>query len=110
MRLLGDVSERDRKVAEQLVEFEPQIQNGNYPKEKQAQMYVCLAHDWFQLELEEEGNRLILKAERTCPGYFKNVMMNQTLRDEAFDLVVKSLNGQMASLILHHINDMKGKR
>jgi len=106
-KLLGDVSDSDRKIAEQLVEFEPQIDRGEFPIEKKAQMYVCMAHDWYQLGLEEEGNRLILKAEQTCPGYFKNTMLKQTVGDESFDFLVKSLTRELVSLLIYHINEMR---
>ena len=87
--LLGDVSEEHRELAKELADFEKQIESGKFPLEKKAQMYVCLAHDWYQIGLEEEGSRFLKKADATYPRYFENVMMAQAEQDPAFAKLVK---------------------
>ena len=104
MKLLGDASKKDRDLAEELEAFELSIEGKTkYPKEKRAQMLVCLAYDWFELDCEEEGNRLLLKASEVCPGYFQTFMLQHQREDRDFNLVVKGIGLKLINNLLENI-------
>lgn len=108
MRLVGDVSEKERALAAELKELEHDVGvNSKIPMPKKAQMYVCLAHDWFQLHMEEEGNRLLLKAEKAHPTYFKTLIVEHQKADERFDSIVKNISVELVTLLLNEIEGRK---
>lgn len=109
MKVAGDISADDREWMEQLEEQEAFFDSkyDTSPLRILAKAYVCLAHDWYQLGLEEEGNRLLEKAEKFCPGYFKDLLPEDIKEDEMYDFLVKNLTSYIASLILNRINEMK---
>jgi len=105
MKLYGDVSESDRKLAEDLEILEKKVDNGAFDPESKAKMLTCLAHDYYLLDCEEEGYRLLNKAEQICPGYFKNVMHTQIMASDGFDLIVKNIALKLVSLTIGHLKD-----
>lgn len=107
MKLLGDVPEEHKKLAVNLEQMEQYFDGAKVTTDIAAKGFVCLAHDWFQIGVEDEGNRLLVKAERICPGYFKNVMVQQTLEDKEFSYLVKSLSVELAWMLINKINDIK---
>lgn len=110
MKIAGDISESDREWMKQLEEQEA-FWDSKYdtaPLRILAKAYVCLAHDWYQLGVEEQGNSLLEKAESACPGYFKYLLPEDTKDDETYDFLVKNLTSSIASIILNRINEMKG--
>lgn len=104
MKLAGDVSKEDRELAEQLDLFEQDIGNDTYPNERKAQLYACLAHDWYQMGMEEEGNRLLLKAEKVFPGYFKDTVIKHQLEDDTFDLIIKNITSELARMLVDNVS------
>jgi hypothetical protein len=101
MNLNGDVPEKDRNLALKLIEYERLVDDmTDFPDEKRAQSYVCLAHDWYQIGMEEEGGRLLLKADSTFPGYFKTTMVKHIAESEDFDRLVKSFTVQLITMIM----------
>lgn len=99
MKLAGDVSKEDREMAEELDSFEHLIDQDTYDNDRKAQMYVSLAHDWYQLEADEEGDRLLLKADKVFPGYFKGKVLEHQQEDEIFDTVIKNITLELARLL-----------
>lgn len=84
--------EQYRKLALDLEDAERETDfRGDVPKDKKAKIYTCLAHDWYDIEMEEEGNRLLLKAEKVFPGYFKELVIQHMLEDAAFEYLVKRI-------------------
>ena len=74
MKLHGDAPKEDQELADKLVKAESDYMNNDgLSKERKAMFMVCLAHDWFDINMEEEGLRLLDKAETVRPGYFKEV-------------------------------------
>ena len=105
MKLLGDISDEHKKLAVELEEMEETLASMSYlTKEYVAKAMVCLAHDWYDLGAEEEGHRLLMKAEQTCPGYFKNNVSKHMKEDEKFNLI---MNRILSSIILLLINTVK---
>jgi hypothetical protein len=95
----GDLSQKQREQSVELIKFEHLVDHDAYPIERKAQMYTCLAHDWYQLDMEEEGNRLVLKAERVCPGYFRGPVIQHQLESQDFDTVIKNLTLELLRLL-----------
>jgi len=99
MKLGGDLSDKQKEQGAELTKFERLVDGDPYTNERKAQIYTCLAHDWFQLDMEEEGNRLVLKAEAVCPGYFKGPVIQHQLENPGFDTVIKNLTFEMLYLL-----------
>lgn len=81
-------------VQEKVVDKHP-----TFSKEERAQGYTCLAYDWYDIDLEEEGNRLLLKAEAICPGYFKQTINQQTEVNPGFAFLVERLTAKIVTLV-----------
>lgn len=108
MKLYGDVSEHDKKVAQGLEDMEAILSSEeSLPKDVAAKMCVCMAHDWYHLGSDEEGHRLLQKAETFYPGYFKNLMLKHTVEDPRFDFLVKRLSAELATMILYRLKENK---
>lgn len=100
MRNPGDMPDEHRSLATALLLQETIVgQDGSLSKEEKAQGYTCLAHDWYDIDLEEEGNRLLLKAEAECPGYFKTTINQQTKADSMFAFLVERLTAKIITLL-----------
>jgi hypothetical protein len=52
---------------------------------------VCIAHDYYSMEFDEEGDRLLRRAEKLSPGYFKGPIYDQIKKDPEFALLVHLL-------------------
>ena len=100
MKLAGDLTKKQKAQAQELTEFERLVDHDSaYPKDRKAQIYTCLAHDWYQLDMEEEGNRLVVKAEKVCPGYFKGPVIQHQKENPDFDIVIKNLTVELLYLL-----------
>jgi hypothetical protein len=101
MKMAGDVKEEHRLHAIELQSLEKEIEAN--PKfslaEIKAKFYCCLAHDWYQMDMEEEGHRLLLKAESVCPGYFKGTVIKQVEESEDFGIIIKNLTIELLQLL-----------
>lgn len=95
----GDMSEKQKKQSEALSDFERKVNSSKeYPADRMAMFYTCMAHDWYQIDMEEEGNRLLLKAEQVCPGYFKGPVIQHQLENPNFDRLIKNLTVELLYL------------
>jgi hypothetical protein len=100
MKLAGDVPKEVQDQADQLSDFEKLVDGDPYSHERKAQLYVMLAHDWFMMDMEEEGERLLYKARGICPGYFAGAMIQHQVENANFATIVKNLTGELRSLLL----------
>lgn len=97
-KMYGDVPEGNKKLAEELVKAEANLDT-TLSAPYVAQTYFCLAHDWYEMGMEEEGHRLLQKAEDACPGYFRVHLKNHCkenpnllfLTDRMFTMLAWSL-------------------
>jgi hypothetical protein len=110
MKLLGDVPEEHKKLALDLEEAEQywdsKVGPSLMPEELLAKAYTCLAHDWYQIGSEDDGQRLLEKAEAVCPGYFREVMLRQAEDDDSFDLLVKNLSVELAWMLVSRVKEI----
>jgi len=101
MKLIGDVPEHHRILAASLEDAEREADNDTLmPDELKAQICVCLAHDWFDISVEEEGSRLLAKAEAYCPGYFKHKILEHTKDDAHYSIVVQNVTSMIIQRII----------
>ena len=52
---------------------------------------VCLAHDYYIMDLEEEGDRLLNMAEKIYPGYFKGPIYIHIKEEREFAFLIEQL-------------------
>ncbi len=108
MALSSGLSKENQELATKLEEAEFEIDREQLlPKDRKAQIYTCLAHDWYQMDMEEEGARLLLKADKTYPGYFKGLVIEHTLESEDFDKVIKNLTLELVNMLLSRLGEIK---
>lgn len=100
MKMNGDVPQEDRDLAEELIKMEEWFDAiTTISTEIKAKSYVCFAHDWYVMGMDEEGHRLILKAEAVHPGYSKDLMKSDMETDPQYDFIVKNIAKQLILLI-----------
>lgn len=59
-----------------------------------AKGFVSMAHDYcYILYMEEEGLRLFNRAEKSCPGYFKNTIHEHSKDHSEFRKLIYNLEG-----------------
>ena len=97
-KLYGDVPKEHREL---LIEVEKEVifwdaQLGKVPVQIISRAYVCLAHDFYEMGLEEEGQRLLIRAENICPGFFKDEVPRLCEEDPRFEYLVARLTGILA--------------
>lgn len=99
MKLSGDVPQAHKDLAAALDQAEADVSSGPLSPERKAQIYTCLAFDWFDMSVEEEGNRLLLKADKICPDYFKTTVKKHMDEDPIFDYLVKRIAVELVKLL-----------
>lgn len=98
MKYFGDISEKDRLLIKELTKLE------NWFDEYQSDIrpilaskgLLCLAHDYYDIYMEEEGERLIMRAEAISPGYFKGTIYRHIEEDASFAKLIDQMRGMMA--------------
>lgn len=100
MSLFGDISKEDREQAKALEEQEAWFDSkqGLAPPQILAKGYICLAHDWYVLSLEEKAQKLLDKADKICPTYFENYMGFDIQEDPDFEKVMAGIIDQIIKL------------
>lgn len=102
MRLLGDVPKEHQELARDLREIEVAIDGMIVPPREKAKAYVAMAHDWYSMGAEEEGHKLLLKAEKACAGYFTKEI-NEDTEDEEFAYLVGRLKAEIIYLLAQEL-------
>lgn len=97
MKTFGEISAHDLAVLKELEFLEDWIHRHGQkiaPNMK-ARGMTCIAHDYFFIEMEEEGERMIKAAERFCPGYFKGPIYDHAQKDKEFAVILEELKTSM---------------
>jgi len=89
----GDIPEKDRQIIKEILILESWLEKykSGLPTLSIAKSMVCLAHDWYVVHMEEEGDRFLNKAEELCPGYFTAPISIQMKNDPEFRLLVRQM-------------------
>lgn len=104
MYLVGDVPEWQRELAAALREVEKSVDSlVLVPDAEKAKCYVSLAHDWYEMDCEEEGVKLLIKAENICPGYFKNQINDHINTSQEFAYLLNNLALHLRSLLIEEM-------
>lgn len=113
MRLAGDLSNEERILAQELetmeVLLDEKFRQQVMTVDRIAKGYVCIAHDWYALYCEEEGNRVLDKSELVCPGYFKDFVQKHMAEDGFYDRIVASLDTHLTMLMMDNLRGIKLK-
>ena len=98
MRAYGDIPADHLNLIEELqnLEYWFNIHGDEISQLSSAKGFVSMAHDWYMMEIEEEGERLLKRAEKECPGYFKGPIFVHIAKDEDFAMLVAGLAHTMA--------------
>jgi hypothetical protein len=60
-----------------------------------AKAFVCLAHDYYHIYFDEEGERFLRLADKIYPGYFSSTVYGHMIADYEFAFLVKNLERTM---------------
>lgn len=98
--LHGDVSTEDLRLAEEFLEMEAHFDQNvdHYLPHQVARIFVCLAHDWYELGDDEKGYDLLQKANKVCPRYFENQIKNDINEDSDFAYLIESLTNKILAV------------
>jgi hypothetical protein len=110
MKLVGDVSEEHKKLAEDLEEMERYFDGAasrGIRSSIVAKGFVCLAHDWYKMGSDENGERLLEKAELVFPNYFKSQALIDADENVDFGILLKSLSVELASILISRLTDLR---
>lgn len=101
VKLLGDVSAEDRKLAEDLQQAEIDLGKMDMTLKSPvlAMAYACLAHDWLQIGMEEEGIRLIMKANEVSPDYFNKEFKDHIKLTPGFSAIATGISKHLLYLL-----------
>jgi hypothetical protein len=93
MRYYGDIPAIDLRLLEELQTLEKWFDDhgSSLPVIPVAKGMTCVAFDYYFAEFEEEGDRLIRRAEKICPGYFKGPIHVDVEKDAEFAMLVVML-------------------
>jgi hypothetical protein len=93
MKYYGDIPEEHRKLIVELEALENWFNrhSSEIPPLSVAKGFVCIAHDYYFIYLEEEGERFLKLAEKRCPGYFTGPILIHIEKDKDFATLVENL-------------------
>lgn len=92
-KMYGDVTDQDKQLATALEAAERWLDKSpeEVIAELKAKFYVCWAHDWYEMGMDEEGERLLGKAQCVYPTYFSNKIVQQAKEDPEFAFLITRL-------------------
>lgn len=98
MKLYGNVPPEDRILAEQLEETEKWFVDNkeHIAPPMRAMGLTSLAHTWYSMGMDEEGDRILMSVETYAPGYFKKQVFDHVASSEAFSIAYEDLRNNLA--------------
>ena len=98
MRTFGEMPVAHAVLLEELIKLEEFFTRGKdqIPDIMQSRGLVSMAHDYYQIYMEEEGERLIVMAVETTPDYFQRGIYDHMEKDAAFNQLIYQLEGTRA--------------
>ncbi len=90
MKLYGDVPEDHHVLLRELETLEAWFKDhsDDVPILVAAKGFVCMSHDYYQIGLEEEGERMLKKANKICPSYFRGPILSHIQSDSDYAYLV----------------------
>jgi hypothetical protein len=65
-----------------------------------AKGLTCLAHDWYAMGMDEEGERLLNRVQDLAPGYFEGPVLIHMAKDDTYDALIRNLQKILARDVL----------
>ena len=89
----GDFSEADKKLIEELKILEKWfVEHGqDLPIQLIAKGFTAMSHDFYALDLEEEGDRLLDIAHKHYPDYFKGPIYGHMANDKDYTALLANM-------------------
>ncbi len=105
MKSYGDMPEHHKRLVEELTLLEEWFyeHGSTLPILVVAKGMVCIAHDYYTMDMEEEGDRLLFLTDKHCPGYFRAPIIVHTQDDLEFFYLVEYLKLSMALEIMEYL-------
>lgn len=102
MIYFGDISKEHRDLLKELLELEFWFEEfgDEIAPEMSAKGFTAMAFDYYAMEMEERGDRLLAKAELLCPGYFKFKIHEHIKKDPQFSALVTKLSTSLGAPLL----------
>jgi len=93
MRTFGDIPENHVILLKELIRLEEWFYEfaDTIPLLSVGKGLTCIAHDYYAVFMEEEGERLLRLANVYCPGYFKGPILVHIEKDKDFARLINSL-------------------
>lgn len=97
MKYYGDMPAEHVDLVKQLQALEDWFtkQGEGIPALSASKGFVAMAHDYYTLYMEEEGDRLIDMAEDSYPGYFEGSIHYHMDKDSDYKKLVKALESSL---------------
>ena len=98
MKFYGDIPTSHRELIRELEDLETWFKDNKdlVPPLSEAKGYVAISHDYYLMEMEEEGQRLLVMADKSYPGYFESAINDHRSKDRDFNQLVENLKETMA--------------
>lgn len=110
MKLIGDVPEEHKYLAAELEKMEKRFDEATGKGSDNSQLakgYTCLAHDWYMMGAEEEGLRLLHKADKVFPTYFESQIIVDCLHDLEFNFIVRNITTELMFMAVSKLEERK---
>ena len=93
MKYFGDIPIEHLELLKELQGLEAlvDLHLNDFPLLALAKGFTSIAHDHYTMDMEEEGDRLIHRAEKSYPGYFKDPIHVHMEKDPLFGILVGRL-------------------
>ena len=91
MNYFGDIPIEHLELVNSLRELEALVEQNadQLPKLVLSKGETCLAYDYYFIDMEEEGERLLDKASSNSPGYFMGPVLSDMKKDPEFNLLME---------------------
>lgn len=92
-RYYGDIPAEHLKLVEELQYLERLVNAHieDFPSLALGKGFVCSAHDYYSIFMDEEGERLLKLVDQHCPGYFYAPILIHMASDNEFNKLIQGL-------------------
>ena len=94
MKAYGDIPKEHLELIKELEDLEAifNTYEDTFAPELAAKGLTAMSHDYYAMDMEEQGDRLINRAEGIFPGYFMKKIHEHTQKDKEYDKVVNQMS------------------
>lgn len=101
-KYFGDIPQKDLDLVKELKEQEAWFNEhgSTVLPVLAAKAFTCLAHDYYSVYFDEEGERLLRRANKHYPGYFSNAVYTHMVKDYEFAHLIKNLQRSLGIMVM----------